>query len=64
MSRYSEHKAYGFKCIKFSWGWRISWTIDRYYQHSMLRFPTGFHRNTDEHGARRFCKKHGLEFPQ
>ena len=47
----------------FSDCYRISWVVDRYYQGSRLRFPTRYSRDTDEEGARRFCKKWGVEFP-
>lgn len=45
-------------------GWRISWTYDRYYAGSRLRFPTTISRDTDEAGARRFCKKWDIVFPE
>lgn len=43
--------------------YRIHWTVDRKYEGSRLRFPTGYRRETDEDGARRFAKRHGIEFP-
>jgi hypothetical protein len=43
--------------------YRLSWTIDRKYTTSRLRFPTGFSRDTDYAGARRFAKKWHLPEP-
>jgi len=63
MSRYSAQTSYGHQCKRFTWGYEISWTIDRYYSGSRLRFPTTYRRVTDEKGAERFCKKWGLEVP-
>jgi hypothetical protein len=42
----------------------ISWTIDRKYKGSRLRFPRGYSRLTNEKGARAFAKKHGCAFPE
>ena len=57
--------SYGHKCTPH-WFlgpfYRISWCLDRHYSGSRLRFPTCFRRDTDEAGARRFCKKWGIEF--
>lgn len=44
--------------------YRLSWTIDRYYAGSRLRFPTTMRRDTDEKGARRFAKKWDIQFPE
>jgi hypothetical protein len=43
--------------------YRLSWTVDRYYSGSRLRFPTRYTRDTDEAGARRFAKKWGAAMP-
>ena len=40
--------------------WILSWTTDRKYAGSRLRFPRVFQRIADEYGARRFAKKWGL----
>jgi len=60
MSSYNHH------CHLTSWGyWRMSWTVDRYYSGSRLRFPRVATRDTaDEKAARRFCKKHNIPFPE
>jgi len=29
-----------------------------------MRYPRRFQRDTDENGARRFCKKWDIEFPE
>ncbi len=40
----------------------IGWQCDHHYRTSRLRFPRGHSMVTDEKGAKRFCKKHGLVF--
>lgn len=67
MSRYSSSGSYGHQCVYHpEWGgyYRISWTVDRYYASSRLRFPRTCSRDTDRIGARKFCKKWGLEMPK
>jgi len=68
VSRYQLQKSSGHKCQRDSYlgisGYRISWTVDRYVKGSRLRYPTTFRRDTNEAGARRFCKKWGLDFPE
>ena len=64
MSRYSTSHSYNHKCNKFGMDWyRISWTWDRYYTGSRLRHPQSCSRDTDEKGARKFCKKWNIAFP-
>ena len=61
--RYKPQSSYGHKCSYIGWGaWQMSWTVDRYYEGSRLRFPTVYRRNTDEAGARRFCKRWDILF--
>jgi hypothetical protein len=43
--------------------YRLSWTIDKKYEGSRLRFPRGMSRDTDEKGAKRFAKRWDLTFP-
>lgn len=43
--------------------YRLSWVVDRYYSGSRLRFPKVYTRETDEKGAKRFCRRRGIEFP-
>lgn len=43
--------------------YRLSWTVDRKYVGSRLRFPTTMRRDTDEAGARRFAAKWGVAMP-
>jgi hypothetical protein len=49
---------------EFGGYWRVCWTVDHHYPSSMLRFPRRHSRDTDEAGARRFAKKHGIAFPE
>lgn len=62
--RYREQHAYGQWCEYIrGWGYRLHWTVDRYYSDSRLRFPTNYTRDTNEAGVRRFCKKWDLPLP-
>ena len=57
--------AYRFNCYCFNrvqGDYTISWTVDHHYRTSRLRYPRVHSRYTDEKGARKFCKKHGLVF--
>ena len=64
MGRYRPSSAYGFRIERLSYGdYRLHWPSDRYYERSRLRHPTGGTRDTDEAGALRFAKKHGVEMP-
>jgi len=67
MSRFNSGGAYGFRCnrqeICGTHFWCMSWTVDRYYKGDRLRYPHNYSRDTeDERAARRFCKRHKLEF--
>lgn len=63
--RYHSRPAYGHHCQYIGYGgWRLSWTHDRYYAGSRLRYPHTGSRDTDEAGARRFCAKHGLPWQE
>lgn len=64
MSRYRQQSSYAHRVRRFSFGYRLYWTVDRYYEGSRLRWPTEYSRDTDEAGARRFCKRWGIEFPE
>ena len=44
--------------------YRLIWYVDHHYPDSRQRFPRRHTRDTDEAGARRFAKKHGVTFPQ
>ncbi len=62
MGRYTGSNAKGHKVLDLGHGtYRLSWVIDRYYPRSRLRHPTGYSRITDEAGAKRLCKKWGVE---
>ena len=69
MSRFSSSSAKNFRCRSLGFfcgsvSYEIAWTMDFYYRTSRLRWPRCFSRITDEKGARRFCKKHEIEFPE
>jgi len=57
--------SYGHNCKPmwfFGPTYRLSWVVDRHQRGSRLRFPTRYTRDTEESGAKKFCKKHGIEF--
>lgn len=63
MSRFGPQKAYSFRLRRMGRDhYRMSWTIDKYYPESTLRFPKVYERDTDTDGAARFAKRHRLEF--
>jgi len=68
MSRFGPNPSYGHWCKRvehrFGTWYEIGWTVDRYYGTDVLRYPIASARQTDEAGARRFCKKWGIEFPE
>lgn len=64
MGRHSSNPGYGFRIQYLELdGYRLSWTQDRYYTGSRLRWPRTFTRDTDLAGARRFAKKHNVPLP-
>jgi hypothetical protein len=64
VTRHRAASSYGHLILHLGAGsFRISWTVDRYYAGSRLRYPRGFERVTDLAGARRFARKHGLPAP-
>lgn len=62
MSRYGRKQSYGhsvrYICPDV---YRMRWTLDLYRADSMLRYPTGYTRDTDRAGAERFAKRWGVE---
>lgn len=61
MSRHGSARSYGHRIRCIDPGtFRLSWTVDRYYPGSRLRFPTGYSRDTDRAGAIRFAKRWGI----
>ena len=65
MSRWSGKSSYSHRCARMGRDdYTISWVWDRYCSGSRLRFPQVTRRYTDEKGARRFCKKWDIEFPE
>ena len=63
MSRHRSAPAYGHSVRRYSFGYRMQWTVDFYYAGSRMRYPRTFTRDTDAAGAKRFAKKHGLADP-
>jgi hypothetical protein len=65
MGRYRPEGSY-FHAVKRlpDGSYLLSWQVDRYYKGSRQRHPRRCTRETDEAGARRFCKRWGLELPQ
>ena len=64
MSRHNKSSSYGHRCRKDSWGgYVISWTWDRYYDDSRLRYPQTAKRDTDAKGADAFCRRWGCDRP-
>lgn len=58
-------KSYAHKCTKKSvdgYYYEISWVTDK--MNGRYRVPTRQFRETDEDGAKRFCKKWGIDFSQ
>lgn len=45
------------------WGYRLHWSVDRYYAGSRLRYPRSCTRDTDLAGALRFAKRWNLPRP-
>lgn len=63
MGRFSGNNSHGFRVQDLGGGfYRLHWIVDRYYRRSRLRHPTSYSRDTDREGARRFAKRHGLEW--
>lgn len=59
MSRHKSAPAYGFAISSLGWcGYRLHWTVDRYYEGSRLRHPRPCHRDTDKAGAVKFALRH------
>ncbi len=55
---------YGHKCFPMGFGvYRLAWKFDTKSSGGRLRIRI-IHRDTDERGARKFCKKWNLEFPE
>ncbi len=65
MGRYSPSTSYGHRIQHLGRDdYRISWTYDRYYHGSRLRFPQSRSRDTDHAGALRFAKKWDAQMPE
>ena len=58
----SRGQSYNFRIRKLSYPgeYEISWVIDSY--HGRIRYPHTRRRVTNEVGAKRFAKKHDIEF--
>lgn len=58
MSRFRSASSYGHSAIHLGGSdYRLGWTVDFYYSGHRSRFPRRFHRDTDEAGMNRFCKR-------
>jgi hypothetical protein len=44
--------------------WRIGWSYDFHYKGKRFRSTRTLIRDTDEKGARKFCKKWNIDFPE
>lgn len=65
MSRYRSSGSYSHVCQHMGGDdYRLSWTADRYYRGSRLRFPRRCSRWTDAKGAVRFCRRWNIELPE
>lgn len=64
MSRHRAAGSYGHHIAKIVDFYRLSWTVDRYYPDSRLRFPRRCRRDTDLAGAKRFAKRWDLKLPE
>ena len=61
MSRYRPGHSYEHRCRRLdAEDYAICWSVDYYYHGSRLRHPRHFERVTNFEGARRFCRKWGL----
>ena len=59
----SKGRAYNFTCKKLNeFIFEIKWDVDYYLLDSTVTRGRVFTRFTDEKGALRFCKKHGIDF--
>ena len=65
MGRYDKQESYNHHCKRIMGiGYEISWVYDTYSSGSCLRFPQYRHKFVNEAGARIFCKKWNIEFPE
>ena len=63
--RFSNQSSYGHKIYTICPGqYRLTWTVDKFVEGVRTRFPTGYSRDTDKAGAKRFAKKHGIVFKE
>lgn len=64
MGRYSANPSYSHRIQRLNrHDFILSWTCDRYYKSSRLRWPRRNCRDTDRAGAERFAKKWGIPMP-
>ena len=65
MTCYESGESYDHKLEDTGGGdWRLTWVCDRTYEDSYREHPVKFQRDTDNLGAVKFCKKHGLTMPE
>lgn len=65
MGRFLDSGSYNQDCVyNPRWGdYTISWTVDYRYDSKRIRYPRRFSRDTDEAGAKRFCKRWNIPMP-
>lgn len=64
MGRFYGGGSYGHSIRRIADGhYRLSWTVDRYYQNSRMRHPRTATRDTDTAGAERFAKRWDIAMP-
>lgn len=63
MTRHRSTGSHSHHIRRLGWDFEVSWVVDRYYAGSRLRFPRRSSRLTDEAGAKRFSKRHGVPMP-
>ena len=67
MSRFNSY-GYGHFCKRREYSgivwYDIGWSWDKYYTNSKLRYPQQIIRQTDEKGAKKFCKKWDIPLPK
>jgi len=64
MGRYRSSKSHSHHVERISDYFRLHWSWNRYVKGCRQRLIQSGWRDTDEAGARAFCKKWGILFPE